>query len=243
MRRTGVKQYSSNLVANEKCTFDHIPCCLSVLMRDHEDLPYCLGPLLLALLSMVPLVTPTLVVLPSWLLLWSARLLLGTILLLRWLGCWSNLTYGLSSNWSWGSRRCGQLKHRGLLLVEGAMPRNMPGVATIITRAMRAVLLSLWVLCCLARWPMSPILLLHWALLSRWSGPNPLLLVHGLDPLEMLLGPIGLPHSILVRNVINTRHVQLNISSKSLDEPSDSLRLWCDKGLGKSGELGERCSY
>ena len=68
-------------------------------MCEREDLPCCLGPLLLALLSMVPLVTPTLIVLPSWLLLWSARLLL------RWLGCWGNLTEGLSSNWIWGSRR------------------------------------------------------------------------------------------------------------------------------------------
>ena len=118
----------------------------------------------------------------------------------------------------------------------------MPGVATIITRAVRAVLLSLLVSCRLACWPMSPILLLlsmHWGLLLRWSGPGPLLLMHGLDPLQVLLSPKGLPHSILVSNVINTHHVQLNISSESLDKASDSLRLWCDKGLGKSGELGE----
>ena len=102
-------------------------------------------------------------------------------------------------------------------------------VATIITRIVRAVLLSLLVLCRLAYWPMSPILLLllpmHWGLLLRESGPNPLLLVHDLDLLQMLLGPIGLPHSELVGNVINTRHVQLNISPQSPDEASDSLRL------------------
>ena len=104
----------------------------------------------------------------------------------------------------------------------------MPRVITIITRAVRAMLLSLGVLCRLARWPMSPILLLlpmHWGLLSRGNGPNPLLLVHDLDLLQMLLGPIGLPHSILVGNIINRRHVQLNINSQSPDEASDSLRL------------------
>ena len=98
MRRTGVKQYSSKLITNEKCTFNHIPGGLGVLMCEREDLPCYLGPLLLALLSMVPLVMPTLVVLPLWLLLWSVHLLLGTILLLWWLGCWSNLTYGLNNN-------------------------------------------------------------------------------------------------------------------------------------------------
>ena len=36
----------------------------------------------------------------------------------------------------------------------------MPRVATIITREVRTVLLSLLVLCRLAYWPMSPILLL-----------------------------------------------------------------------------------
>ena len=109
MRRTGVKKYSSKLITNGKCTFDHVPCGLGVLMGEREDLPCCLGPLLLTLLSVVPLVTPTLIVPPSGLLLWSARLLLGTILLLRWLGCWGNLTDRLSSNWSWGSRRGGKL--------------------------------------------------------------------------------------------------------------------------------------
>ena len=109
MRHTGVKKYSSKLITNGKCTFDHVPSGLGVLVCEREDLPCCLGPLLLALLSMVPLVTPTLIVPPSGLLLWSARLLLGTILLLRWLGCWGNLTYWLSSDWSWGSRRCKKL--------------------------------------------------------------------------------------------------------------------------------------
>ena len=60
--------------------------------------PCCLGPLLLALMSVVPPVMPTLIVLPSGLLLGSTRLLLGTILLLRWLGCWGNLMNKLSSN-------------------------------------------------------------------------------------------------------------------------------------------------
>ena len=109
MSRTGVKKYSSKLITNGKYTFDHVPCGLGFLMVEREDLPCCLGPLLLTLLSVVPLVMPTLIVLPSRLLLWSARLLLGTILLLQWLGCWGNLTDGLSSNWSWGSRRCGKL--------------------------------------------------------------------------------------------------------------------------------------
>ena len=94
---------------------------------------------------------------------------------------------------------------------------------------MRAVLLSLLELCRLACWSMPPVLLLllpiHWGLLSRGSGPNPLLLLHDLDLLQMLLGPIGLPHSILVSDVINARHVQLNISSQSPDEASDSLML------------------
>ena len=61
----------------------------------------------------------------------------------------------------------------------------MPEVATIITHAVQVVLLSLLVLCRLAYWSMSPILLLllpmHWGLLSRGSGPDPLLLLHGLD--------------------------------------------------------------
>ena len=104
----------------------------------------------------------------------------------------------------------------------------MPGVATIITRTVRAVLLSLVLLCRLACQSMSPILLLlplHWGLLSRGSGPNQFLLLHDLDLLQMLLGPIGLPHNILVSDFINARHVQLNISSQSPDEASDSLML------------------
>ena len=40
------------------------------------------------------------------------------------------------------------------------MPSNMTGVATIKTRTVQVVMLLLWVLCCLARWPMSLILLL-----------------------------------------------------------------------------------
>ncbi|XXG73141.1 hypothetical protein AAC387_Pa07g2109 [Persea americana] len=102
MRRTGVKKYSSKLITNGKCTFDHVPCGFGFLMGEREDLPCCLGPLLLMLLSVVPLVTPTLIVLPS-------GLLLGTILLLQWLGCWGNLMDRLSSNWSWGSRQCRNL--------------------------------------------------------------------------------------------------------------------------------------
>ena len=30
---------------------------------------------------------------------------------------------------------------------------------------------------------------------SRWSDRDPLLPVHGLDPLQIPLGPIGLPHT------------------------------------------------
>ena len=100
---TGVKQYSSKLITNGKSIFNHIPCSFGVLMCECEDMSGYLWPLLLVLLSMVSLMTPMLVVLPSWLLLWSMRLLRGTILLLRWLGCWGNLTYWLSSDWSWGS--------------------------------------------------------------------------------------------------------------------------------------------
>ena len=63
----------------------------------------------------------------------------------------------------------------------------MLGVATIITRTVRAVLLSLLVLCRLACRSMSSVLLLllpmHWGLLSRGSGPEPLLLMHGFDSL------------------------------------------------------------
>ena len=36
-------------------------------------------------------------------------MLLGMMLLLWWLGCWGSLTDRLSSNWCWGSRRCGKL--------------------------------------------------------------------------------------------------------------------------------------
>ena len=71
------------LITNEKCTFDHIPGSLGVLMGECKDLLCYLGPLLLTLLSVVPLVMPTLIVLTSGLLLGSARLLMGTILLLR----------------------------------------------------------------------------------------------------------------------------------------------------------------
>ena len=55
----------------------------------------------------------------------------------------------------------------------------------------------------------------------------------------MLLYPIGPPHSILVGNLVDACHVQLDISSQPLDESSNPLRLWCDKGLCKAGELGE----
>ena len=68
MRRTGVKKYSSKLITNGKCTFGHVLCGLGFLVGEREDLPCCLGPLL----SMVPLATPTLIVLPSGLLLGSA---------------------------------------------------------------------------------------------------------------------------------------------------------------------------
>ena len=82
------------LITNEKCTFDHVPCGLGVLMGEREDLPCCLGPLLLALLSLGSLMTPTLIMLSS------RQLLRGTVLLLWWLGCWGNLMYWLSNNWS-----------------------------------------------------------------------------------------------------------------------------------------------
>ena len=123
----------------------------------------------------------------------------------------------------------------------------MPGVATIITRTVRAVLLSLVLLCRLACQSMSPILLLllpmHWGLLSRGSGPDPLLLLHGLNSLKVLLDPKGLPHNILICNVVDTRHMQLDISSKSFGEPSDSLRLWRDEGSANLESWVKRSSY
>ena len=98
MCHTRVKQYSNKLITNAKSTFDHIPCGFGVLMCECEDLSGCLLPLLLALLSMGSPMTPTLVMLPLWLLLWSVRLLRGTVLLLRWMGCRGSLTYWLSIN-------------------------------------------------------------------------------------------------------------------------------------------------
>ena len=106
----------------------------------------------------------------------------GTVLLLQWLGCWGNLTYLLSSNWNWGFRRCGKLKHWGAALGGVGNAWKYVRDATI---AVRAVLLSPWILRHLSRWLMPPelLLLLYCGLLSKWSGPDPLLLVHGLDPL------------------------------------------------------------
>ena len=60
----------------------------------------------------------------------------------------------------------------------------MSGIATIITCAVRVVLLSLLILYHLSCWSLPPeLLLMHYRLLPNQSGPNPLLLMHGLNSL------------------------------------------------------------
>ena len=81
MCHTWIKQHSSRLITNGNSTFDYVPRGFGVLIGECKDLPCCLGPLLLAVLSLGSLLTPTLIVLSPRLLLrctcllWNARLL------------------------------------------------------------------------------------------------------------------------------------------------------------------------
>ncbi|XXG53139.1 hypothetical protein AAC387_Pa03g1286 [Persea americana] len=234
MCRTWIKQYSSKLITNGKSTFDHVPCGFGVLIGECEDLcglyywrccpwgsndAHADNAVLRAVAAeRVPAA--------------------GTVLLLRWLRCRSNLTYWKSSNWS--SRRCGRLKHLGQLSAEWVVPGQMSWIATIITWAVRVILLLVLPLYHLSRLSLSPkLLLLHYMLLSNQSGPNPLLLMHGLYSLKSFLCPVSSPHGILIGGMVHTSHMQLNAIPQSVDEPSNPLRLRCDQSLREAGKLGE----
>ena len=61
MCHTWIKQHFSKLITNGKSTFDYVPRGFSILIGECEDLPCCLRPLLLTLLSLGSLMTPTLI--------------------------------------------------------------------------------------------------------------------------------------------------------------------------------------
>ena len=75
-----------------------------------------------------------------------------------------------------------------------------------------AILLLVLVLYHPSYWSLSSeLLLLHYRLLLNRSGPNPLMLMHGLYSLKSLLCPVSSPHSILVGGMLHTSHMQLNV--------------------------------
>lgn len=70
------------MITNRKGTFDDVACGLCILMSKCESSTHSLGSLLLMLLALVPLMTPSLKVLLSGLLRSSYLLLMSTVLLL-----------------------------------------------------------------------------------------------------------------------------------------------------------------
>ena len=194
MCRTRIKQHSSNLITHRKSTFDDVPCSLCLLMSECEDLTRSLGSLMLMLLTVGSLVSPSLEVLASRLLRSTCllMLLLGTELLLRWLGCWSYLLDRWNKSWS--SRRCRKLKHRGLGLTssEWAEPGNVTHLPTVVARSGSSLLLllvltrmlklTLLELTCRPL-PLKRLLLKRCRLRSDQGCTDPPLLLAGLQPL------------------------------------------------------------